>query len=171
MKKIGALMIGLLLVSSLFFLRMHAAEPPSLSEECLDARESRDEQFTNQVIKDVIATFNVDLDEHSYIEVSLKDLDAAHMIYGGKEKDEYYQSLKKHFFVATRGNPRLFVRPQEAYLFYKEPDNTNVMIHLKLRGEKWSVVGKKKKTGSQIPYELLPCEKDYLKKKKEFYSK
>ncbi|WP_462410318.1 hypothetical protein [Neobacillus sp. Marseille-QA0830] len=170
MKKIIPLLMGMSLISSLFSLPIHA-EVPRLTPDCLEQRKVRDEQFTNQVMKDVIATFNLDINEQSYSEISSRDLDAAHMIYGGKEKDDIYNSLKKHFFVATRGNPKLFVRPQEAYVLYKEHDNTNVMVHLKLKDKKWSVTDRKKKQGNQIQYEILPCEKEYLKKKKEFYSK
>ena len=162
-------MFGLSLLFGSFSQPLHA-EAPRLTPECMEQRKARDEQFTQQVIKDVISSFQLDIDEHQYIEVSARDLDAANMIYGGKEKDEYYDSLKKHFFVATRGNPRLFVRPQEAYVLYKKPDNTNVMVHLKLEKARWEVTGRNKKKGREIPYKLLPCEIDYLKKKKEFYS-
>ncbi|MFL6557964.1 MAG: hypothetical protein ACJ8MO_17850, partial [Bacillus sp. (in: firmicutes)] len=111
---------------------------------------------------------SLDIDSQNYLEVSDKDLDAAHLIYGGKEVDENYQSLHEQFIVASRGKPTLFVKHSKAYLLYKTPDNTNVAVHLKLTDLKWVVVGKKKKEGNVIHYNLLKCEKEYLKKKREY---
>ncbi|WP_226670539.1 hypothetical protein [Metabacillus litoralis] len=171
MNKTFILVSGLLVVFVLNSLHINAEAPPKLSPECIKKMEKRDEQFTSLIMSDVISSFDLDIDEHSYIEVTSRDLDAANMIYGGKEKDDYYNSLMQHFNVASRGKPRLFIKPQEAYLLYKEPDYTDVMIHLELKGSKWEVIDQKKKKGNEIEYKQIKCEKEYIKKKKEYYSK
>ncbi|MDN3019613.1 hypothetical protein PH210_25950 [Paenibacillus sp. BSR1-1] len=150
---------------------LHAhADFPRLTAECKEMAKLRDDQFTTLVMKDIISGFNLDIDDSSYIEITDRDLDAANLIYGGKENDDYYNSLKQHFIVASRGKPRLFVRPKELYLLYKEPDNTNVMVHFKLQDSRWDVIERKKMSGKEIPYKLLDCEIEYLNKKKDYYA-
>lgn len=54
-------------------------------------------------------------------------------MYGGRENDSYYNSLTKVYDSGGyRGEPRLFVKAQEAFLLYKEIDDTNVMKRLNL---------------------------------------
>ena len=149
-------------------LNTHADELPRLSANCLEEMKNRDVQYNKEIMEDIITELGLNIDNQKYIEVSDKDLDAAHLIYGGKEVDENYQSLHEQFIVASRGKPTLYVKPREAYLLYKQPDNTNVAVHLKLSDLKWVVVGKKKKEGNIVHYKLLKCEKEYLQKKREY---
>ncbi|MBO0961137.1 hypothetical protein J1P26_15655 [Neobacillus sp. MM2021_6] len=170
--KISTIMIaGLIVVFCLPALKFQAEDLPSLSADCLENRGKRDVEFNKAIMKDIITGLELDIDDQSYTEVTDRGLDAAHLIYGGKELDEVYQSLHQQFIVASRGKPSLFVRPLEAYLLYKQPDNTNVAVHLKLTNFKWEVVEKKKAKGNAINYKLLKCEKEYLKKKREYYNK
>jgi len=166
MKKITMIIWSLIIL--ICPLNTRADELPRLSSDCLEGMKNRDEEFNKAIMKDIITGFGLDIDHQHYIEVSDKDLEAAHLIYGGKEVDENYQSLHEQFIVASRGKPTLFIQPAEAYLLYKQPDNTNVAIHLKLSDLKWVVVGKKKEEGKAIHYKLLKCEKEYLQKKREY---
>lgn len=159
---------GLLIFFILNSLHIYA-EAPELSTECIKKMESRNEQRTSLIMKDIITTFDLDIDEHSYSEVTYTDLLAAHMLYGGKEKDDYYHSLKQNFDVASSGEGRLYVRPTEGYFLYKEHDNTNVMVHLKLNNSKWEVIDQKKKKGNNIEYKQIKCEREYLKKRNAYY--
>jgi len=168
MKKMTILMWSLFV--TLCPLNTRAEDLPRLSSDCLEEMKNRDFLYNKAVMRDIINELGLDIDSQNYLEVSDKDLDAAHLIYGGKEVDENYQSLHEQFIVASRGKPTLFVKPSEAYLLYKKPDNTNVAVHLKLTDLKWVVVGKKKKEGNAIHYKLLKCEKEYIKKKREFSS-
>ncbi|WP_160719153.1 hypothetical protein [Bacillus sp. USDA818B3_A] len=168
MKKLTLLIWGLFVI--LCPMNIRAAELPRLSTECLEQIKYRDIKYNKSLMKDIITALNLDIDNQNYIEVSDKALEAAHLIYGGKEVDENYQSLHEQFIVASRGKPALFIKPKEAYLLYKQPDNTNVAVHLKLTDLKWEVVSKKKKEGDSIPYKLLKCEKDYLKEKREYFN-
>lgn len=59
------------------------------------------------------------------------------------------------------------MKAQEAFLLYKEIDDTNVMKHLKLEKGEWIVTETKKKPGKIVEYKPLQCEKDYLKKRNE----
>lgn len=166
------IIIGGLLVSLCFnSVIAHADEPPRLSPDCIENMKNRDVHFNKALMKDIITSLELDIDDQSYIEVTDRGLDAANLIYGGKEIDEYYQSLHKQFVVASRGKPTLFIKPSEAYLLYKQPDNTNVAVHLKINNYKWEVIEKKKQEGNVINYKLLKCEKEYLKEKKEYYNK
>ncbi|WP_052737827.1 hypothetical protein [Bacillus sp. SA1-12] len=45
--------------------------------------------------------------------------------------------------------PIPYIRPLTAYFLYKEKDNTNVMVLLKLKDNKWEVVEKKKTEGKE----------------------
>ncbi|MGM7701886.1 hypothetical protein ACSVDE_09145 [Pseudalkalibacillus sp. Hm43] len=143
------------------------AEQPRLSEECMKKMELRNEKYNRLVMKDIIAGFNLDIDEVNYRKVTREGLETAYMIYGGKLRDDYYNSLKEYFNVASRGNPMLFVRPQEAYLLYKQLNNTNVMIHLKLNGSKWVEINRDKKSGNYIEFQKLKCETKYMKEKQK----
>jgi len=116
-------------------------------------------------------TFNLNIDENSFLEVSKRDLEAAHLMYGGRENDSYYNSLTKIYDSGGyRGEPRLFVRAQEAFLLYKEIDDTNVMKRLNLEKGEWIVTETKKKQGKIVEYRPLQCEKDYLKKRNEYHN-
>ncbi|MEH7119577.1 hypothetical protein V7128_19485 [Neobacillus vireti] len=166
MKKVTMAIWSLLII--LCPLNTLADELPRLSTNCLEEMKNRDVQYNKEIMEDIITELGLNIDNQKYIEVSDKDLDAAHLIYGGKEVDENYQSLHEQFIVASRGKPTLYVKPREAYLLYKQPDNTNVAVHLKLSDLKWVVVGKKKKDGNIVHYKLLKCEQEYLKKKREY---
>jgi hypothetical protein len=64
----------------------------------------------------------------------------------------------------------VFIRPLNGYFLYKETDNTNVMVKLKLENEKWVVVEKKEKSGKPIEYNKLKCEEEYLKKRNKYHN-
>ncbi|MBS9802589.1 hypothetical protein ACFU6E_08670 [Bacillus cereus] len=141
-----------------------------LSSDCLEEGKIRDEKYVKNIIQDIKSTFNLNIDEHSFLEVSKRDLEAAHLMYGGKENDSYYNSLTKIYDSGGFSEqPSLFVRAQEAFLLYKEKDNTNVMKRLKLDVEKgeWLVIKTKKKKGKKVKFKPLQCEKDYMKKRNE----
>jgi hypothetical protein len=169
-KKAASFLGGLFLVLCFHSLQVLAEDPPRLSSDCRENMKIRDVEYNKALMNDIIADLDLVIDDQIYIEITDKGLDAANIIYGGKEFDEYYQSLHKQFIVASRGKPTLFVKPAEAYLLYKQPDNTNVAVHLKLSDLKWEVIEKKKKQGNAIKYQLLTCEKDYMKEKKEYYN-
>lgn len=164
--------IAVLFVSvCLCSIEANADELPRLSPDCIENMKNRDLTYNQALMKDIITGLELDIDDRSFIEVTDKGLDAANLIYGGKEIDEYYQSLHQHFIVASRGKPTLFIKPSEAYLLYKQPDNTNVAVHLKLSDLKWEVIEKKKKEGNAVNYKLLKCEKEYLKEKQQYSNK
>ena len=73
------------------------------------------------IIQDIKSTFNLNIDEHSFGEVSKRDLEVAHLMYGGKENDSYYTSLTKIYDSGGFSEqPSLFVRAQEAFYFIKK---------------------------------------------------
>jgi hypothetical protein len=166
MRKISILLWSLFVI--LCPLSTHAEDLPRLTSDCLEEMENRDLLYNKAIMKEIIAKLGLDIESQNYLEVTDKDLDAAHLIYGGKEVDENYQSLHMQFIVASRGKPTLFVKPTEAYLLYKQPDNTDVAVHLKFSDLKWVAVGKKMQEGNIVHYKLLKCEKEYLKKKREY---
>ncbi|ASZ17354.1 hypothetical protein CK938_12450 [Bacillus cereus] len=149
------------------------SDAPRLSSDCLEERKIRDEKYMKNIIQDIKSTFNLNIDEHSFWEVSKRDLEAAHLMYGGKENDSYYNSLTKIYDSGGfREQPSLFVTAQEAFLLYREKDNINVMKHLNLDVEKgeWVVIKTKKKKGKKVKFKPLQCEKDYLKKRNEYHN-
>jgi len=170
MKKTTIIIAGLIVVLCFHSLKVLADDLPRLSSDCLGSMKNRDFHYNKAIMKDIISGLELDIDDQSYIEVTDRGLDAANIIYGGKEIDEYYQSLHQQFIVASRGKPTLYVKPLEAFLLYKQPDNMNVAVHLKLNNFKWEVIGKEKKIGNAVDYKLLKCEKEYLKKKREYYN-
>ena len=144
-------------------------DAPRLSSDCLEERKIRDEKYVENIMKDIKSTFEINIDEGGFMEVSKKDLEAAHLMYGGRENDSYYNSLTKVFANGGyRGEPRLFVKALEAFLLYKEIDDTNVMKRLKLEKGEWVVTETKKKQGKIVEYKPLQCEKGYLKKRNEY---
>ncbi|MCT8138306.1 hypothetical protein H1D32_11425 [Anaerobacillus sp. CMMVII] len=139
----------------------------TLSPECLEQAKIRDELFNQNIMADIISSFDLDID-NSYDKFTLREIEAAHLLFGGRENDTYILSLTKLFNEipkSTRGTPRLFVRPENAYFLYKETTNTNVMVRLKLEYDSWVVVEEKKVSGKPIELEQLKCEKDFLKMK------
>ncbi|PGO22393.1 hypothetical protein CN984_27105 [Bacillus cereus] len=142
---------------------------PRLSSDCLEESKIRDEKYVKNIMNDIISTFDLKIDENSFWEVSKRDLEAAHLMYGGRENDSYYNSLTKIYDSGGyRGELRLFVKAQEAFLLYKEIDDTNVMKRLSLEKGEWIVTETKKKQGKIVEYRPLQCEKDYLKKRNEY---
>ncbi|EEL70231.1 hypothetical protein bcere0026_27880 [Bacillus mycoides] len=144
---------------------------PRLSSDCLEESKIRDEKYVKNIMNDIISTFDLKIDENSFWEISKRDLEAAHLMYGGRENDSYYNSLTKVYDSGGyRGEPRLFVKAQEAFLLYKEIDDTNVMKRLNLEKGEWIVTETKKKKGKIVEYRPLQCEKDYLKKRNEYHN-
>jgi hypothetical protein len=171
LKKSFVVISGLLVFLTLIPVHIYAEAPPKLPPECISKMEERDEHYNKLIMQDIISNFKLDINERSYIEMTRRELLASYMIYGGREKDNYFNSINEHFDIAAyRGEPRLFIRPQEAYVLYKDHDNNDIMIHLKLNGTIWVVIDQKKKKGNEIEYKLIKCEKEYLEKKKEYYS-
>jgi hypothetical protein len=172
MKKFVVLLSALFLTLSINPLFSIAEGQPRLSPECLEKMKDRDENRNKVIMDDIISSFNLDIDESGYYELTYRDLDPSNL-YGGKIDDTYYNSLSKIFESGgwTQGHPRLYVKPLSTYILYKEKDNTNVMVLLKLKDKKWEVVEKKKTEGQEIKFNKLKCEKEYLKKRNEYENK
>jgi hypothetical protein len=168
MKKLLYVLSVFILCVSIQHVVHSQSNAPRLSSDCLEESKIRDEKYVKNIMNDIISTFDLKIDENSFWEVSKRDLEAEHLMYGGRENDSYYNSLTKVYDSGGyRGEPRLFVKAQEAFLLYKEIDDTNVMKHLKLEKGEWIVTETKKKPGKIVEYKPLQCEKDYLKKRNE----
>ncbi|HHT7191348.1 TPA: hypothetical protein ACTZ5N_004844, partial [Bacillus cereus] len=66
---------------------------PELSSNCLEESKIRDEKYVKNIMKDIKSTFHLNVDEKGFREMSKKDLEAAHLMYGGRGEDTYYNSL------------------------------------------------------------------------------
>ena len=171
MKKLLYVLSVFILCVSIQHVVHSQSNAPRLSSDCLEESKIRDEKYVKNIMKDIISTFDLKIDENSFWEVSKRDLEAAHLMYGGRENDSYYNSLTKVYDSGGyRGEPRLFVKAQEAFLLYKEIDDTNVMKRLNLEKGEWIVTETKKKQGKIVEYRPLQCEKDYLKKRNEYHN-
>lgn len=171
MKKLLYILSVFVLCVSIQHVVHSQSDAPSLSSDCLKERKVRDEKYVKNIMRDIRSTFNLNFDENSFWEVSKKDLEAAHVMYGGRVDDTYYNSLTKVFESGGyRGEPRLFVKPLEAFVLFKEIDDTNVIKHLELEKGEWVVTETKKKQGKMVEYKPLQCEKDYLKKRNEYHN-
>ncbi|MGW6150052.1 hypothetical protein ACWFN4_21730 [Bacillus mycoides] len=171
MKKLLYVLSVFILCVSIQHVVHSQSNAPRLSSDCLEESKIRDEKYVKNIMNDIISTFDLKIDENSFWEVSKRDLEAAHLMYGGRVDDSYYNSLTKIYDSGGyRGEPRLFVRAQEAFLLYKEIDDTNVMKHLNLEKGEWIVTETKKKQGKIVEYKPLQCEKDYLKKRNEYHN-
>ncbi|EJV71835.1 MULTISPECIES: hypothetical protein [Bacillus cereus group] len=171
MKKLLYILSVFVLCVSIQHVVHSQSDAPSLSSDCLEERKVRDEKYVKNIMRDIRSTFNLNFDENSFWEVDKRDLEAAHFMYGGRVDDTYYNSLTKVFESGGyRGEPRLFVKPLEAFLLYKEIEDTNVIKHLELEKGEWVVTETKKKQGKMVEYKPLQCEKDYLKKRNEYHN-
>ncbi|EJS04976.1 MULTISPECIES: hypothetical protein [Bacillus] len=171
MKKLLYVLSVFILCVSIQHVVHSQSNAPRLSSDCLEESKMRDEKYVKNIMNDIISTFDLNIDENSFMEVSKRDLEAAHLMYGGRVDDSYYNSLTKIYDSGGyRGEPRLFVRAQEAFLLYKEIDDTNVMKRLNLEKGEWIVTETKKKQGKIVEYKPLQCEKDYLKKRNEYHN-
>ncbi|MEK5202578.1 hypothetical protein NST55_14835 [Bacillus sp. FSL R10-2789] len=171
MKKLLYVLSVFILCVSIQHVVHSQSNAPRLSSDCLEESEIRDEKYVKNIMNDIISTFDLKIDENSFWEISKRDLEAAHLMYGGRENDSYYNSLTKVYDSGGyRGEPRLFVKAQEAFLLYKEIDDTNVMKRLNLEKGEWIVTETKKKQGKIVEYRPLQCEKDYLKKRNEYHN-
>ncbi|WP_377865249.1 hypothetical protein [Bacillus sp. R86525] len=171
MKKLLYVLSVFILCVSIQHVVHSQSNAPRLSSDCLEESKIRDEKYVKNIMNDIISTFDLKIDENNFWEVSKRDLEAAHLMYGGRENDSYYNSLTKVYDSGGyRGEPRLFVKAQEALLLYKEIDDTNVMKRLSLEKGEWIVTETKKKQGKIVEYKPLQCEKDYLKKKNEYHN-
>ncbi|WP_242309585.1 hypothetical protein [Bacillus cereus group sp. BfR-BA-01331] len=171
MKKLLYVLSVFILCVSIQHVVHSQSNAPRLSSDCLEESKIRDEKYVKNIMNDIISTFDLKIDENSFWEVSKRDLEAAHLMYGGRENDSYYNSLTKVYDSGGyRGEPRLFVKAQEAFLLYKEIDDTNVMKRLNLEKGEWIVTETKKKQGKIVEYKPLQCEKDYLKKRNEYHN-
>lgn len=171
MKKLLYVLSVFILCVSIQHVVHSQSNTPRLSSDCLEESKIRDEKYVKNIMNDIISTFDLKIDENSFWEVSKRDLEAAHLMYGGRKNDSYYNSLTKVYDSGGyRGEPRLFVKAQEAFLLYKEIDDTNVMKRLNLEKGEWIVTETKKKQGKIVEYRPLQCEKDYLKKRNEYHN-
>ncbi|MFK4325877.1 hypothetical protein ABH963_003553 [Bacillus sp. RC55] len=171
MKKLLYVLSVFILCVSIQHVVHSQSNAPRLSSDCLEESKIRDEKYVKNIMNDIISTFDLKIDENSFWEISKRDLEAAHLMYGGRENDSYYNSLTKVYDSGGyRGEPRLFVKAQEAFLLYKEIDDTNVMKRLNLEKGEWIVTETKKKQGKIVEYRPLQCEKNYLKKRNEYHN-
>ncbi|EEL87170.1 hypothetical protein bcere0029_28680 [Bacillus cereus AH1272] len=173
MKKILYILSVFILCVSIQQVVHSQTDAPELSSDCLEKRKIRDDKHVKNIISDIKSTFNLKIDEHSFWEVSKRDLEAAHLMYGGWENDSYYNSLTKIYDSGGFSEqPSLFMRVQEAFLLYKEKDNINVMKHLNLDVEKgeWIVIETKKKKGKKVNSSRYNVKKKYLKKRNEYHN-
>ncbi|ARJ22648.1 hypothetical protein JFU18_00405 [Bacillus sp. TH22] len=171
MKKLLYVLSVFILCVSIQHVVHSQSNAPRLSSDCLEESKIRDEKYVKNIMNDIISTFDLKIDENSFWEISKRDLEAAHLMYGGRENDSYYNSLTKVYDSGGyRGEPRLFVKAQEAFLLYKEIDDTNVMKRLNLEKGEWIVTETKKKQGKIVEYKPLQCEKDYLEKRNEYHN-
>ncbi|PGA12189.1 hypothetical protein [Bacillus mycoides] len=171
MKKLLYVLSVFILCVSIQHVVHSQSNAPRLSSDCLEESKIRDEKYVKNIMNDIISTFDLKIDENSFWEISKRDLEAAHLMYGGRGNDSYYNSLTKVYDSGGyRGEPRLFVKAQEAFLLYKEIDDTNVMKRLNLEKGEWIVTETKKKQGKIVEYRPLQCEKDYLKKRNEYHN-
>lgn len=171
MKKLLYVLSVFILCVSIQHVVHSQSNAPRLSSNCLEESKIRDEKYVKNIMNDIISTFDLKIDENSFWEISKRDLEVAHLMYGGRENDSYYNSLTKVYDSGGyRGEPRLFVKAQEAFLLYKEIDDTNVMKRLNLEKGEWIVTETKKKQGKIVEYKPLQCEKDYLKKRNEYHN-
>ncbi|ABY44017.1 conserved exported hypothetical protein [Bacillus mycoides] len=161
MKKLLYVLSVFILCVSIQHVVHSQSNAPGLSSDCLEESKIRDEKYVKNIMNDIISTFDLKIDENSFWEISKRDLEAAHLMYGGRENDSYYNSLTKVYDSGGyRGEPRLFVKAQEAFLLYKEIDDTNVMKRLNLEKGEWIVTETKKKQGKIVEYKPLQCEKE-----------
>ncbi|EJQ69965.1 hypothetical protein IG7_02840 [Bacillus cereus HuA2-4] len=161
MKKLLYVLSVFILCVSIQHVVHSQSNAPRLSSDCLEESKIRDEKYVKNIMNDIISTFDLKIDENSFWEISKRDLEAAHLMYGGRENDSYYNSLTKVYDSGGyRGEPRLFVKAQEAFLLYKEIDDTNVMKRLNLEKGEWIVTETKKKQGKIVEYKPLQCEKE-----------
>lgn len=152
MKKIFYILTVFILCVSIQQVVHSQTDAPELSSDCLEKRKIRDDKHVKNIISDIKSTFNLNIDENSFWEVSKRNLEAAHLMYGGRENDSHYNSLTKIYDSGGFSEqPSLFVSAQEAFLLYKEKDTINVMKRLKLDIEKgeWIVIETKKKKGKK----------------------
>ncbi|WP_226603391.1 hypothetical protein [Bacillus cereus] len=171
MKKILYILSVFILCVSIQHVVHSQTDAPELTSDCLEESKTRDEKYVENIMKDIKSVFHLNFDEGGFLEVNKRDLEAAHLMYGGRIDDTYYNSLTKAFESdGYRGEPRLFVKPLEAFLLYKEIDDTNVIKHLELEKGEWVVTETKKKQGKIVEYKPLQCEKDYLKKRNEYHN-
>lgn len=171
MKKILYILSVFVLCVSIQHVVHSQSDVPRLSSDCLEERKIRDEKYVKKIMEDIKSTLDLNIAGGSFWEVSKKDLEAAHLMYGGRVDDTYYNSLTKIFESdGYRGEPRLFVRALEAFLLYKEIDDTNVMKRLKLEKGEWVVIETKKKQGKIVEFKPLQCEKDYMKKRNVYHN-
>ena len=171
MKKLLYVLSVFILCVSIQHVVHSQSNAPRLSSDCLEESKIRDEKYVKNIMNDIISTFDLKIDENSFWEIGKRDLEAAHLMYGGRVDDSYYNSLTKVYDSGGyRGEPRLFVKPLEAFLLYKEIDDTNVIKRLELEKGEWIVTETKKKQGKIVEYRPLQCEKDYLKKRNEYHN-
>ncbi|PGS27988.1 hypothetical protein COC59_06270 [Bacillus cereus] len=173
MKKIFYILTVFILCVSIQQVVHSQIDAPEISSDCLEKRKIRDDKHVKNIISDIKSTFNLNIDENSFWEVSKRNLEAAHLMYGERENDSHYNSLTKIYDSGGFSEqPSLFVSAQEAFLLYKEKDTINVMKRLKLDIEKgeWIVIETKKKKGKKVKFKPLQCEKDYLKKRNEYHN-
>ncbi|MEK4579069.1 hypothetical protein [Bacillus sp. FSL R12-0074] len=171
MKKLLYVLSVFILCVSIQHVVHSQSNAPRLSSDCLEESKIRDEKYVKNIMNDIISTSDLKIDENSFWEISKRDLEAAHLMYGGRENDSYYNSLTKVYDSGGyRGEPRLFVKAQEAFLLYKEIDDTNVMKRLNLEKGEWIVTETKKKQGKIVEYRPLQCEIDYQKKRNEYHN-
>jgi len=161
------IMTSLLFLTFFPFLRVQN-EFPDLSKKCREKIESRDSQYNNEVIMEIITSFQLESRIKNSYRVTLRDLEVAHQIYGNNPEDSYYQSLAKHFLVSSKGEPHLFIHANSAILLYKNPSDKNVMIELRLKDRKWIELERKEIQGEKIPFKVLKCEKEYHNKRLEY---
>jgi hypothetical protein len=139
------------------------AEDETQSKLCRQQIEKRNKEYEQKILRDVLQTFDLeaDIENRDTVLIGQEDFVKASLLFG--RINGLYDSLSRlyHTGSAYRGIKVLLFadgNPEQAYLLYKQPDHTNVMMILKRMEKQWVVLEKRTQKGKHIPYLLVPCE-------------
>jgi hypothetical protein len=130
---------------------------------CIEEYEKKSKEFDNEVLKDIIISYNLDLSgykEFTHDELNLK--------VGDNLNDHSDKISLQHLFVGSSiGSMRLFLKNglegTNGYFLYKRTDGNNVIKELHKKGEVWVVMSvreKKAKTLRLKPFNWNKCSKN-----------
>jgi hypothetical protein len=118
-------------------------------------------KFKDEVLKDILKTFNIDLSSFERFEYQ----QLAYQSEQGRFKslykisDEIQKELMKDYKAGTGYknfiDPITFVKDDRAYILFKKADGTNYVYTLLDAQGNWRVIKKESKHGKKMPQDLL----------------
>ncbi|MBP2242219.1 hypothetical protein J2Z40_002792 [Cytobacillus eiseniae] len=164
--KISILSVLFLFISSIG--TAFALEEKQSEVECERKKDFRNKEFNERIMNDIFTSFGHKYEEIIDQSMYINRIDLMKYTVLAANKDIHLESLKDHLSGESTGEKRIYFfhgDPTTAYIFYKDLEHKNTVVHLKKEETEWTVIDQHVKKGKKIQLVREKCQDDYFMKR------